>query len=174
MKRNLLSIIILALLVVNIVLSAIMMISVSSASRKTAALVADISTIIGLEINGLPQSDAAASVSMADTAFYNITDELTIPLKTGEDGASHFAVGNVSLSMNSKHKDYATYSESITNGDMDGVIKDIIFAVIGNYTMDEAKSSAGSEQIKTEILTKIQERFGSDFIYGVSFNFLYS
>ena len=48
MKRNLLSIIILALLVVNIVLSAIMMVTVSSASKKTAALVADISTIIGL------------------------------------------------------------------------------------------------------------------------------
>ena len=50
MKKNLLSIIILALLVVNIVLSAIMMISVTSASKKTAALVSDISTIIGLEI----------------------------------------------------------------------------------------------------------------------------
>ena len=37
MKKNLLSIIILALLVVNIVLSAIMMISVTSASKKTAA-----------------------------------------------------------------------------------------------------------------------------------------
>ena len=55
MKKNLLSIIILALLVVNIVLSAIMMISVTSASKKTAALVSDISTIIGLEINGLPK-----------------------------------------------------------------------------------------------------------------------
>lgn len=49
MKRNLLSIIILALLVVNIVLSAIMMVSVSSASKKTASLVADIATIVGLK-----------------------------------------------------------------------------------------------------------------------------
>ena len=58
MKKNLLSIIILALLVVNIILSAIMMISVTSASKKTAALVADISTIIGLEINGVQQTGA--------------------------------------------------------------------------------------------------------------------
>lgn len=174
MKRNLLSIIILALLVVNIVLSAIMMISVSSASRKTAALVSDISTIVGLEINGLPESGAAAAVSMADTALYSIPDELTIPLKTGEDGAAHYAVGSVTLSMNSKHDDYATYSETITTGGMDGVIKDIIFAVIGNYTMEEAKDRAGSDQIKAEILSRIQERFGSDFIYEISFSFLYS
>ena len=67
MKRNLLSIIILALLVVNIVLSAIMMVTVSSASRKTAALVADISAIIGLEIDGLPASEVgAAPVTMAE------------------------------------------------------------------------------------------------------------
>lgn len=171
MKRNLLSIIILALLVVNIVLSAIMMVSVASASRKTAALVADISAIIGLEIDGLPQSDVGNNtVSMADTAVYNISEELTIPLKTGENGTNHYAVGNVSLSMNAKHEDYSTYSETMS--DREGLIKDIIFSVIGNYTMEEAK--ANPDQIKAEILERVQELFGSDFIYSVSYNFLYS
>lgn len=171
MKRNLLSIIILALMVVNIVLSAIMMVSVSSASKKTAALVSDISTIVGLEINGVPQSDiGSASVSMADTAVYNISEELTIPLKDGDDGKSHFAVGSVSLSMDSKHADYATYSEAML--DREGLVKDIIFSVVGNYTMEEAK--ANSDQIKAEILTRVQELFGSDFIFGVSYSFLYS
>ncbi len=170
MKRNLLSIIILALLIVNIVLSAIMMVSVSSASKKTAQLVADISTIIGLEIDGLPQSEVSATVSMADTAVYNISEELTIPLKNGEDGKSHFAVGNVSLSMNSTHEDYATYAETMV--DREGLIKDVVFSVIGKYTMEEARENP--EQIKSEILVKIQELFGSDFIFSVSFNFLYS
>lgn len=169
MKKNLLSIIILALLVVNIVLSAIMMISVTSASKKTAALVADISTIIGLEIEGLPQAGVSTTVSMADTEVYNITDELTIPLKNDEDGKSHFAVGKVSLSMNTTHEDYATYSETMAS--KEGLITDIIFSVMGNYTMDEAKSNANA--IKADILQKIQELFGSDFIYGVSYNFLY-
>jgi flagellar FliL protein len=166
-----LSIIILALLVVNIVLSAIMMVSVSSASRKTAALVSDISTIVGLEINGLPQSAAASTTpSMADTAVYNISDELTIPLKMGEDGKTHYAVGNVSLSMDTTHEDYKTYSE--TMADREGLIKDVIFDVIGNYTMEEMQSN--SKAVKEEILAGVQELFGSEFIYGISFNFLYS
>ena len=42
MKKNLISVIILALLIVNVVLTAIMMFSVTSASRKTAALVDNI------------------------------------------------------------------------------------------------------------------------------------
>ena len=172
MKRNLLSIIILALLVVNIVLSAIMMVTVSSASRKTAALVADISTIIGLEIDGLPASDVgAAPVTMADTAVYNITDEMTIPLKSDEDGTGHYAVGNVSLSLNKTHDDYKTYNEE-TLATSEGIIKDIIYSVLGNYTMNEARSN--DTQIKAEILGKIQEKFGSDVIYDVSFSFLCS
>jgi flagellar FliL protein len=166
-----LSIIILALLVVDIVLSAISMVSVSSASKKTASLVADISTLVGLEINGLPQSEVASSTpSMADTAVYNISDELTIPLKLGEDGKTHYAVGNVSLSMDSTHADYSTYSETMS--DREGLIKDVIFDVIGNYTMEEMQTD--SKAVKAELLERIQELFGSDFIYGVSFNFLYS
>jgi flagellar FliL protein len=167
-----LSIIILALLVVDIVLSAIMMVSVSSASRKTAALVSDISALVGIEINGLPQSDVASSTpSMADTAVYNISDELTIPLKNSEgDDKTHYAVGNVSLSMDSTHEDYATYSETMS--DREGLIKDVIFDVIGNYTMEEMQSD--SKTVKAELLSRIQELFGSDFIYSVSFNFLYS
>ena len=110
MKRNLLSIIILALLVVNIVLSAIMMVSVSSASKKTAKLVSDISALVGIEINGLPESEHTQAVSMADTAVHNVEGDLTIPLKKGEDGADHYAVGSVSLSLDTKNKDYRIYS----------------------------------------------------------------
>ena len=169
MKKNLLSIIILALLVVNIVLSAIMMISVSSATKKTASLVADIAAVIGLEIEGLPDSNLATSVPMSETEVYNITGELPIPLKTGEDGKSHFAMGTVSLSMNSAHEDYATYSETMAA--KEGLIKDIIFSVMANYTMEEAKSNSAT--IKNEIIQEIQKLFGSDFIFAISYSFLY-
>ena len=50
MKKNLISIIILALLIVNIVLTAIMMFSVTGASKKTAALVDNIATALDLEL----------------------------------------------------------------------------------------------------------------------------
>ena len=172
MKRNLLSIIILALLVVNIVLTAIMMISVSSASRKTAQLVSDISAVIGLEIDGLPTSERDTAVSMADTAVYNISTELTIPLKTGEDGTAHYAVGNVSLSMDTTNDGYASYGDAENMASKEGLIKDIIFSVMGNYTLDEVRAS--TDTVRAEILSRIQELFGSDFIYAISFSFLYS
>ena len=51
MKKNLISIIILALLIVNIVLTSIMMFSVNGAAQKTSALVTDIASIIKLDLN---------------------------------------------------------------------------------------------------------------------------
>ena len=107
---------------------------------------------------------------MADTAVHNVAGELTIPLKKGEDEADHYAVGSVALSLDTKNKDYKSYSETMS--EMDGIIKDIVFAVMGNYTVDEARSN--SEAIKAEILAKLQERFDSTFIYSVSYNFLYN
>ena len=50
MKKNMLSILILALLIVNIVLTAIMMFSVTGTAKKTSALIDDISAAINLDL----------------------------------------------------------------------------------------------------------------------------
>ena len=68
MKKNLISVIILALLIVNIVLTAIMMFSVTGASKKTAALVDNIATALNLELASGTEGGAEEVVSMADTA----------------------------------------------------------------------------------------------------------
>lgn len=47
------------------------------------------------------------------------------------------------------------------------MIKDEINSVFANYTMEEARSN--QEQIKQEILERIQTMFDSQFIYNVSF-----
>ena len=48
MKKNLLSVLILALLVVNIVLTTIMMLSITKTNSKTAELVTNIATVMNL------------------------------------------------------------------------------------------------------------------------------
>ncbi len=176
MKRNLLSIIILALLVVNVVLTAIMMVSVSSASRKTSELAESILTTLDLEINGVPASEQAGGVSMENTAVYTISGtegaDLNIPLKVGEDGNTHYAVGKVSLSMDTTHEDYAKYGSTETMDSRVGLMSDIVYSVIGKYTKEEMQADAAT--VKQEILSEIQKLFNSDFIYSVSYSFLFS
>lgn len=170
MKKNLISIIILALLIVNIVLTAIMMVSVMGTNKKTADLVTDIASAISLDLGEGQEGEEVESVSMADTETYTIS-EMRILLKKDDtvdaegnvDDKDHYALISVALSMNTKNKDYKTYSDLSTREDL---IKGLINEVVSQYTMEGAKDNA--QQMEQEILNKIQERFESDFIYDVT------
>lgn len=163
MKKNLISIVILALLIVNIVLSSITLFSVFGTNKKTAALVTDIAAAVSLE-TGI-QSEV--QVPMADVVTYDIA-EMTIPLKNGEDGKAHYALVSVTLSMNSKDEDYATYSDLTVR---ESLIKGEINAVFSQYTLEQAKGN--SQMIEDEILERVQTLFNSKFIYDVTIIPLY-
>ncbi len=167
MKRNLISIIILALLVVNIVLTSIMMFSIVSTNKKTASLVTDVASAINLEIQGgwgEPISPAAA-VPLEDTATYTIKD-LTIPMKRAEtDEKDHFGVLTVVLSMNTKHEEYKAQGEGDLSGRED-LIRGKINDAVGQYTADEAKGDP--DMVKEAILNSVQQLYGSDFIFDVT------
>ncbi len=173
MKKNLICILILALLIVNLVLTAIMMFSVVSANQKTAAVVGDIASVLQLEIEGSSPDGSVeqTEVSIEDTEVHDIEDKLTILMKKGEDGKDHYAVVSVSLAMNTKDEDYETYGgESLAS--KESLIKGEIIEAFSSYTMDEAK--ADPEMLQADILNRIQTMFDSKFIYKVSFsNILY-
>lgn len=163
MKKNLISVIILALLIVNIVLTAIMMFSVTGASKKTAALVDDIATVLDLE---LASKEGQPAVAMTDTETYSI-DSMTVPLRKGEgDDKDHYCIVSITLSVNIKDETYKTYGSDFTT--QQGLIKDEINAVFSQYTIDEARDN--QEQIKKEILNRLQTMFDSKLIYNVSFS----
>ena len=164
MKKNLISIIILALLIVNIVMTAIMMFSVTGTATKTSALVDNITRALNLELTA--KGDAGASaVPISDIATYDIA-EMTIELQQDAEGNQHFFVGSITLSMNTKDKDYKTYG-----GDMESresLIKSEITDVISSYTVEDARSN--QDTIKSEILERIQTLFNSEFVFNVAFS----
>lgn len=168
MKKNLISIIILALLIVNVVLTAVMMFSVTSTSKKTAALVDNITTALNLELaaNGADSEEMKEAIPMSDIQTYDISESMTIPLKTGEDGEPHFCMVSVTLSMNTKDKAYKTYGEAIS--EKESLIKSEIVDVFGQYTLEEAREQ--QDVIRQEILEQVQTMFDSEFIFNISFS----
>lgn len=170
MKKNLISIIILALLIVNIVLTSINMVSVTSTNRKTARLVTDIASAISLDLSEGVEEEQKVIVPMANTEPYTISD-LRILLRKDDavdeegnvDEKDHYALLNVTLSMNSKHKDYKKYSDLSTREDL---IKGVIDGVVSQYTVNTARES--TQQIENEILHEIQTLYDSDFIFDVT------
>ncbi len=168
MKKNLISIIILALLIVNVVLTAIMMFSVTSTSKKTAALVDNISTALNLELaaKGTDSEEAAEEIPMSDIQTYDISESMTIPLKTDEDGEPHFCMVSVTLSMNTKDKGFKTYGADLSG--QESLIKSEIIDVFGQYTLSEARDQ--QDEIRQEILQRVQKMFDSEFIFNISFS----
>ena len=167
MKKNLISIIILALLIVNIVLTAIMMFSVTGTARKTSALVDNITRSLNLELTAKGEAGATA-VPMSDIATYDI-EKMTIELKRGEgdaEGEPHFFVGAITLSMNTKHEDYKTYGEEMES--RQSLIKSEITDVISSYTAEDARNN--QDGMKADILERIQTMFNSEFIFNVAFS----
>lgn len=168
MKKNMLSILILALLIVNIVLTAIMMFSVTGTAKKTSALIDDISAAINLDLKN--QSAASTTAPIVDVPIENIEvvalgEEMTIPLAKGADGKDHYYLVAVSLSLNTKHEDYKKLGPTVlTQVDL---VKGEIISVIGSHTLEEIQESPDS--IRMEILQRLQTLFDSQFIFNVTF-----
>lgn len=166
MKKNLMTVVILALLVVNLALTGIVMFSTVSANRKVASLVGDIATVLNLELKGgIPKGQIASSVSIADTEVYNIGDSMTIALRPGADGMDHYALCSVSFSINKNDEDYKTYQPMLA--EKESKIKSEIISVVGSFTKDEAV--ADTQKLEDAILARIQAMFDSKFIYEVYF-----
>ena len=167
MKKNMLSVLILALLIVNVALTSIMMFTMMGTNKKTAKLIDGISTALSLEITdpSMEGVEAEAEVAMEDIKVHQIPDQLTIGLAKGADGKSHYCVVSISLSLNTKDPDYEKYSATL--GDNEDMIKDKIFQVVGSHTIEEAESN--TDGLREEILEAIQQMYGSKFIYNVVF-----
>ena len=166
MKKNLISVAILVLLIVNIVLTSIMMFSVLNTNKKTAAFVTEVASAIQLELGTDEESQETETVAIDDIDTYTIAD-MTIQLKpsattnsSGENtGKVHYVSTSIVLSMNKK-----TYSADLVN--KEDLIKGEITEAFSQYTMEEA--SENPQAVKDEILSRIQALYGSDFIFDVT------
>jgi len=164
MKKNILTVLILVLLVVNLVLTSIMMISITGTNKKTAELVTSIATVMNLELYP-PGQDAASQVSLADTETYDMA-EIMVPLASSGDGKQAYIMFSLSVLQNTKHEDYKNLGGTENMAARDSLIKDVVNRVVGSHTLDECRNDFDS--IREELLDEIQMLFGSDFIYKIA------
>lgn len=164
MKKNLLSIVILSLLVVNIVMTAVMLFSVVGTNKHTAEIVTDIAGVLSLELD----TEAGGQTGMPspeDSEFYTIPD-MTITTKRAEGSEKdQYCIIGVTLAINKTHEKYEAYGgEAMAN--YEAMIKSDVIAVISQYTADEIKLM--QSDICAEILRKVQARIGSDVVYDIT------
>lgn len=174
MKKNLLSVLILVLLIVNIALTTVMMLSVTGTNKKTAELVTSIATVLNLELY-TPGGEAEADVPLEDTEAYDM-EEIMIPLAASATTNPGGTITNskpvyinfsLSLLQNTKNKDYKKLGGTENLDAKKSMILDVVTKVVGSHTLEECQSQEGLERIRTEILKEIKKLLGSDFIYKI-------
>ena len=169
MKKNMLTVIILALCLVNTILSALVVFVVVPTSQRTDKLITQVASVINLELEG----EGASKVDIASISSYKVDEKKTMNLKTSENGKEHYAVMDyVSLSINMESEDYERLQPLLET--QNSAIMDVVDSVISRYTYEEAINNR--EQMKEEILDELKRYFGSvDFLIGVTLgNLLFS
>lgn len=166
MKKNMLTIIVIALSAINLILSAVLVFAVVPASNRTTKLVNQVASIINLELDAA--SDGVADkIKPTDVEAKKIEQKLTFNIRRSQNGSDHFcAIDSITLSVNKASKDYDKLVGTIEANE--SFITDTVSDVVSSYTYDDAISSIG--EMKSEILKKIQSHFNSEFIFAVSLN----
>lgn len=169
MKKNLMSVIILALVLVNLVLTAILTFTIVPQTRKSNELIDQVCSAINLELES-GEDQSTPTVPIEDIEAYKIESSFTVNLQPGEDGAKHYAVFSVSLSMNTQSDGYKEYKGAEGLSAKETIIQSEINTIVSNYTLEDFNAN-GYQSVKDDILAAIQEMFGSkDFIVGVNFS----
>ena len=167
MKKNLITVIILALVLANLILTAILVFTIIPQTKKSNQLIDQVCSAINLELQSGENTPATPEVPIEDVETYAITDGFTVNLKQGEDGKQHYAVFSVSLSLNTKSDGYKSIGTEGLKA-KETLIKNDINTIVSGYTMEQFREH--EQSVKDAILEDLQEMFGSDFIVGVSFS----
>ena len=168
MKKNLMSVIIMALVLANLILTAILAFTIIPQTRKSNQLIDEVVAAVNIELEGSGKGNA--NIPIEDIEVYNITDNFTVNLAQNGDGKKHFAVFAVGLSMNTKSDGYKDHKGAEGLAEKETIIRSEINTIMSSYTVEEFEAE-GQKAVKQEILEAMQDMFGgTDFIVGVNFS----
>lgn len=173
MKKNILSIIILALCLVNLVMTSLLIFTFVPASKKTDNLISQVASVIELELTGYDEG----AYKIEDLDPKKIAEPMQRNLQPGTDGKPHYATMEyVTVSLNKNSESYSELSKMFAaeaeegSAGVNSKIIDIVGTALAGYTVEEARDAYSSGELKDEVLKELRKYFGSsDFIVDVSF-----
>lgn len=167
MKKNLISVIILALTFANFVLTGLLIFTVLPETKKANEMITAVCSAIDLELNsGATTGLSNLPIDQIVTYSVNGGESINTNLKS-TDGGNHYVVVTVTLSLNNQSDNYTKYSPEVLS-EKDSIIQDDIIQILGGYSVDDFNSSVS--EIKAQILTDMQNMFGPDYVVGVNFS----
>lgn len=168
MKKNLMSVIILALVFANLVLTALLTFTILPETKKANNMIEKVCSAIDLELNsGGASGPSSVPIDQITTYAINGGETMMINLRTEPGEKSHIAVLAIALSLNTKSDNYEKYSPTVL-AEKEDIIKNDIDRIVSQYSKEEF--DANPQMVQDEILADMQDMFGADYIVGVNFS----
>jgi flagellar FliL protein len=169
MKRNILTVLILALSIVNLVLMAIVIFTIVPSTNKTNNLITQVSQIIELELHS---GSDDSSITANDISIYDLSAEqdlfVNLMSEAGKTQESYAKISKISLSLYKKTDDFSEVKQKIEESTT--IITDKVRSVLSKYTKQEAKSNEAA--IKQEIVKELNTYFDTSIVVDISFGTL--
>lgn len=162
MKKNILTIVIMASTVLNLVLTIIMVFTIVPAMNKTNKLVDKVAAVIDLELE--KEEDQSYDIGELDPFEVKFDNKQTINLKSeGEGSEAHYVViDGFTVSFNKEADDYKDISEAVKASPV--YVTDCLKEAISEQTI----SGLNENVIKEQALAKMQKFYNSKCIVIVS------
>ena len=169
MKKNMLTILVVILCIVNLTLSAYIVFTVVPNAQRTDKLITRILQIIDLELESPLPQDINNTYDIENIEKYEIED-MTTNVAAGKDGKSHYAKISASLTINNKDDDYAKLNPKVET--MKADIVSIIKENVSKYDNEQLSLPETKKAVKEQILSDVQTLFNSKFIVDVTVDYL--
>lgn len=172
MKKNILTIVVLAATLINLTLTAVCLFVVVPTATKANNLITKVASILELEVEGVPLQVTDGHVALEDQLHIPIPDEMTIPLAKVEGETKNHAIKvKVIITLNKKAEDFETVQKQLEENIE--VVKARIQDIITTYTSNNIGES--KKIIAEQIRDDLRQYFDSEAIFEISFNgYVYS
>ena len=162
MKKNLMTALILALVLVNFIMTAIMMFAILPQTQKSNEMITRVCEAIDLELSsGAATGLSNLPIEQIETYDVAAGEALTINLKGGG-----YAVVSTSISVNNESDLYKSSTTELLST-KESIIKDCIIETVSGFTKEELRES--KDEVKKDLLKNLQKIFDADYVVGISF-----
>ncbi len=165
MKKNLITVLILALCVINLVFNIILVFAIMPSAKKTNKLITDIAAVLDLEIAS--QSNGNNGFDVANLAPFQLEQSNPINLADDGSGKVHVVQYGLTINLDKTAADYTAVNTNLTNST--ALVYDMTRNIIAKYTYTQVIDVEVQNQIKKEILDSLKTTFNTECIYSVSF-----
>ena len=170
MKKNIFTIIVIALCVVNLVLTSVMLFVMLPAFSSMNKVITQVATILNLELESGENSYSLSDLEIKTVTFDTDGKSQNINLVSNGDGETHFGIiSGVKFHLNTKAEDYSDVVDVIDK--KASVLTAVIKEVISSFSIDTISENAVKEQAMEKIADKLG---GSSCVVDISFDgFMY-